>query len=76
MESEFPVLPVLRDQLSERCHTLQCALRSHSYIAPPAVSISRELSKPITFPDGRLPAGLCILFSKQFLKIIEFWGPW
>ena len=64
MESEFPTLLPCphRDQLGEMSYTTMC-IKESLRLAPPVPSISRELSKPITFPDGRsLPAGLCILF--------------
>ena len=51
-----------RDQLDEMSYTTMC-INESLRLAPPVPSISRELSKPITFPDGlSLTAGLCILF--------------
>lgn len=79
MESEFPVSPLLCSQgpTGVRCHTLQCALRSHLRIAPPAVSISREpAASPLPFQMDALACRSLHSFPKQFLKIIEFWGPW
>ncbi|KAM8789489.1 cytochrome P450 4X1-like [Rhynchonycteris naso] len=52
------------DQLGEMSYTTMC-IKESLRLTPTIVSISRELSKPITFPDGRfLPAGLCILFLR------------
>ncbi|XP_054428780.1 cytochrome P450 4X1 [Pteronotus mesoamericanus] len=51
------------DQLSEMSYTTMCIKESLRLI-PTVVAISRELSKPITFPDGRsLPAGMNVFLS-------------
>nr|XP_036859905.1 cytochrome P450 4X1-like [Manis javanica] len=51
------------DQLGEMAHTTMC-IKESLRLAPPIPSISRELSKPITFPDGRsLPAGITVALS-------------
>uniref|UniRef100_A0A4W2HLM8 Cytochrome P450 family 4 subfamily X member 1 n=3 Tax=Bos TaxID=9903 RepID=A0A4W2HLM8_BOBOX len=51
------------DQLSEMSYTTMC-IKESLRLAPPAMSISRQLSKPITFPDGRsLPAGMTVVLS-------------
>ncbi|MBZ3870677.1 Cytochrome P450 4X1 [Sciurus carolinensis] len=52
-----------RDQLSEMSYTTMCIMEMFRLI-PPVPSISRELSKPLTFPDGRsLPAGMTVVLS-------------
>ncbi|XP_045333207.1 cytochrome P450 4X1-like [Leopardus geoffroyi] len=51
------------DQLGEMSYTTMC-IKESLRLAPPVPSISRELSKPITFPDGRsLPAGITVVLS-------------
>ncbi|KAB0354041.1 hypothetical protein FD755_023265, partial [Muntiacus reevesi] len=51
------------DQLSEMPYTTMC-IKESLRLAPPAVSISRRLTKPMTFPDGRsLPAGMTVVLS-------------
>lgn len=51
------------DQLGEMSYTTMC-IKESLRLAPPIPSISRELSKPITFPDGRsLPAGITVVLS-------------
>ncbi|XP_054994959.1 cytochrome P450 4X1 [Sorex araneus] len=51
------------DQLSELSYTTMC-IQESLRLAPPVPSVSRELSKPITFPDGRsLPAGITVVLS-------------
>lgn len=51
-----------RDQLDEMSYTTMC-IKETLRLIPPIPSISRELSKPLTLPDGHsLPAGLHILF--------------
>uniref|UniRef100_A0A452VFH1 Cytochrome P450 4X1-like n=1 Tax=Ursus maritimus TaxID=29073 RepID=A0A452VFH1_URSMA len=51
------------DQLGEMAYTTMC-IKESLRLAPPIPSISRELSKPITFPDGRsLPAGITVVLS-------------
>ncbi|XP_039741318.1 cytochrome P450 4X1 isoform X1 [Pteropus medius] len=51
------------DQLGEMSYTTMCIKESLRLI-PTALSISRELSKPITFPDGHsLPAGITVVLS-------------
>uniref|UniRef100_A0A8C3WF76 Cytochrome P450 n=1 Tax=Catagonus wagneri TaxID=51154 RepID=A0A8C3WF76_9CETA len=60
------------EQLGEMSYTTKC-IKESLRLAPPVFSFSRELSKPITFSDGRsLPAGLCILFLKAFSTRMEF----
>lgn len=64
VESELPLLLSCshRGQLGEMSYTTMC-IKESLRLAPPVLSFSRELSKPITFSDGRsLPAGLGILF--------------
>lgn len=51
------------DQLREMSYTTMC-IKESLRLMPTAFSISRELSKPITFPDGRsLPAGITVVLS-------------
>ncbi|XP_062960050.1 cytochrome P450 4X1-like [Cynocephalus volans] len=51
------------DQLGEMSYTTMCIKESLRMI-PPIPSVSRELNKPLTFPDGRsLPAGITIVLS-------------
>nr|XP_035949354.1 cytochrome P450 4X1 isoform X2 [Halichoerus grypus] len=51
------------DQLGEMSYTTMC-IKESLRLVPPVPSISRELSKPITFPDGRsLPAGIAVVLS-------------
>ncbi|XP_057566031.1 cytochrome P450 4X1 [Hippopotamus amphibius kiboko] len=51
------------DQLGEMSYTTMC-IKESLRLAPPVLSFSRELSKPITFPDGRsLPAGMSVVLS-------------
>ncbi|KAG3283091.1 cytochrome P450 4X1, transcript variant X3 [Ictidomys tridecemlineatus] len=51
------------DQLGEMSYTTMC-IKEMFRLIPPVPSISRELSKPLTFPDGRsLPAGITVVLS-------------
>ncbi|KAM5247131.1 cytochrome P450 4X1 isoform 2-T2 [Ctenodactylus gundi] len=51
------------DQLDEMPYTTMC-IKEMFRLIPPVPSISRELSKPLTFPDGRLlPAGMTVVLS-------------
>ncbi|XP_023579897.1 cytochrome P450 4X1-like isoform X2 [Octodon degus] len=51
------------DQLNEMSYTTMC-IKEVFRLIPPVPSISRELSKPLTFPDGRsLPAGMNVVLS-------------
>ncbi|XP_066121118.1 cytochrome P450 4X1-like isoform X1 [Saccopteryx bilineata] len=51
------------DQLGAMSYTTMC-IKESLRLTPTIVSISRELSKPITFPDGRsLPAGITVVLS-------------
>ncbi|XP_036111722.1 cytochrome P450 4X1 [Molossus molossus] len=51
------------DQLGEMSYTTMC-IKESLRLCPTATAISRELSKPITFPDGRsLPAGMTVVLS-------------
>ncbi|XP_036899254.1 cytochrome P450 4X1 [Sturnira hondurensis] len=51
------------DQLGEMSYTTMCIKESLRLI-PTVTAISRELRKPITFPDGRsLPAGMTVVLS-------------
>ncbi|XP_040834556.1 cytochrome P450 4X1-like [Ochotona curzoniae] len=51
------------DQLSELSYTEMCISEAFRLI-PPVPSISRELNKPLTFPDGcSLPAGMVVVLS-------------
>ncbi|XP_037357257.1 cytochrome P450 4X1 isoform X2 [Talpa occidentalis] len=51
------------EQLSEMSYTTMC-IKESLRLAPPIPSVSRELSKPMTFPDGRsLPAGITVVLS-------------
>uniref|UniRef100_A0A9L0RA15 Cytochrome P450 family 4 subfamily X member 1 n=1 Tax=Equus caballus TaxID=9796 RepID=A0A9L0RA15_HORSE len=51
------------DQLDEMSYTTMC-IKESLRLAPPVPSISRELSKPITFPDGlSLTAGITVVLS-------------
>ncbi|KAM8791759.1 LOW QUALITY PROTEIN: cytochrome P450 4X1-like [Rhynchonycteris naso] len=55
------------DQLGEMSFTTMC-IKESLRLTPMITAVSRELSKPITFPDGRsLPAGLTIVF-------LSIWG--
>ncbi|KAG8505434.1 Cytochrome P450 4X1 [Galemys pyrenaicus] len=51
------------EQLSEMNYTTMC-IKESLRLTPPVPSISRELSKPMTFPDGHsLPAGITVVLS-------------
>ncbi|XP_013008103.1 cytochrome P450 4X1 isoform X2 [Cavia porcellus] len=51
------------DQLDEMSYTTMC-IKEMFRLIPPVPSISRELSKPLTFPDGRsLPTGMNVVLS-------------
>ncbi|XP_004679032.1 PREDICTED: cytochrome P450 4X1 [Condylura cristata] len=51
------------EQLGEMSYTTMC-IKESLRLAPPIPSISRELSKPMTFPDGHsLPAGITVVLS-------------
>ncbi|XP_071073567.1 cytochrome P450 4X1 isoform X2 [Dasypus novemcinctus] len=51
------------DHLDEMRYITMC-IKEALRMIPPVPSISRELSKPITFPDGRsLPAGMTVVLS-------------
>ncbi|XP_008046561.1 cytochrome P450 4X1 [Carlito syrichta] len=51
------------DQLGEMSYTTMCIKETFRLI-PTISSISRELSKPLTFPDGcSLPAGMTVVLS-------------
>ncbi|XP_019480286.1 PREDICTED: cytochrome P450 4X1 isoform X2 [Hipposideros armiger] len=51
------------DQLGKMSYTTMC-IKESLRLMPTILSISRELSKPITFPDGRsLPAGVTVVLS-------------
>ncbi|XP_015340516.1 cytochrome P450 4X1 isoform X1 [Marmota marmota marmota] len=51
------------DQLGEMSYTTMC-IKEMFRLIPPVTSISRELSKPLTFSDGRsLPAGITVVLS-------------
>lgn len=64
MHIKFPQHHFLkRDQLDEMSYTTMC-IKEMFRLIPPVPSISRELSKPLTFPDGRsLPAGMNVVLS-------------
>ncbi|XP_024843319.1 cytochrome P450, family 4, subfamily A, polypeptide 11 isoform X2 [Bos taurus] len=52
-----------RDHLDQMPYTTMC-IKEAMRLYPPVPVISRELSKPITFPDGRsLPAGILVSLS-------------
>ncbi|XP_013844289.1 cytochrome P450 4A6 isoform X2 [Sus scrofa] len=52
-----------RDHLGQMPYTTMC-IKEAMRLYPPVPAIIRELSKPITFPDGRsLPAGIIISLS-------------
>ncbi|XP_065769695.1 cytochrome P450 4A25-like isoform X3 [Muntiacus reevesi] len=52
-----------RDHLDQMPYTTMC-IKEALRLYPPVPVISRELSKPITFPDGRsLPAGILVSLS-------------
>ncbi|XP_065769702.1 cytochrome P450 4A24-like isoform X2 [Muntiacus reevesi] len=52
-----------RDHLDQMPYTTMC-IKEALRLYPPVPVISRELSKPITFPDGRsLPAGISVSLS-------------
>uniref|UniRef100_A0A8B9MUP4 Cytochrome P450 n=1 Tax=Accipiter nisus TaxID=211598 RepID=A0A8B9MUP4_9AVES len=51
-----------REDLGKMTYTTMC-IKESLRLFPPVPSVSRYLSKPVTFPDGRsLPAGLLSLF--------------
>ncbi|XP_036035308.1 cytochrome P450 4X1 isoform X1 [Onychomys torridus] len=51
------------DQLDEMSYTTMC-IKETLRLIPPIPSISRELSKPLTLPDGHsLPAGMTVVLS-------------
>ncbi|KAL6054595.1 hypothetical protein STEG23_001412 [Scotinomys teguina] len=51
------------DQLDEMSYTTMC-IKEALRLIPPVPSISRELSKPLTLPDGHsLPAGMTVVLS-------------
>ncbi|KAJ1063750.1 hypothetical protein K5549_009062 [Capra hircus] len=51
------------DHLDQMPYTTMC-IKEAMRLYPPVPAISRELSKPITFPDGRsLPAGILLSLS-------------
>lgn len=50
-----------REDLGKMTYTTMC-IKESLRLFPPVAGVSRELSKPVTFPDGRsLPAGLLSL---------------
>ncbi|XP_058537034.1 cytochrome P450 4A4-like isoform X4 [Ochotona princeps] len=52
-----------RDHLDKMPYTTMC-IKEALRIYPPVPSITRKLSKPVTFPDGRsLPKGIVLLLS-------------
>ncbi|XP_043303587.1 cytochrome P450 4A11-like isoform X3 [Cervus elaphus] len=52
-----------RDHLDKMPYTTMC-IKEALRLYPPVPTIGRELSKPITFPDGRsLPAGILVSLS-------------
>ncbi|XP_068822589.1 cytochrome P450 4A6-like [Capricornis sumatraensis] len=52
-----------RDHLDQMPYTTMC-IKEAMRLYPPVPAVSRELSKPITFPDGRsLPAGIKVALS-------------
>lgn len=51
-----------REDLGKMTYTTMC-IKESLRLFPPVPAVSRQLSKPVTFPDGRsLPAGLWSLF--------------
>uniref|UniRef100_A0A8D1HM48 Uncharacterized protein n=1 Tax=Sus scrofa TaxID=9823 RepID=A0A8D1HM48_PIG len=55
--------PLFRDHLDQMPYTTMC-IKEALRLYPPVPGVSRELSKPITFPDGRsLPAGIILSLS-------------
>ncbi|XP_006839791.1 PREDICTED: cytochrome P450 4X1-like [Chrysochloris asiatica] len=51
------------NHLGEMSYTTMC-IKEALRLSPPIPSISRELNKPLTFPDGRsLPAGMNVVLS-------------
>ncbi|XP_045713528.1 cytochrome P450 4X1-like [Phyllostomus hastatus] len=51
------------DQLGEMSYTTMC-IKESLRLTPTVTAISRELRKPISFPDGRsLPAGMTVVLS-------------
>nr|XP_020731493.1 taurochenodeoxycholic 6 alpha-hydroxylase-like isoform X1 [Odocoileus virginianus texanus] len=55
--------PITWDHLDQMPYTTMC-IKEALRLYPPVPAIGRELSKPITFPDGRsLPAGILVSLS-------------
>ncbi|MEJ1282601.1 hypothetical protein NN561_013561 [Cricetulus griseus] len=67
------------DQLDEMSYTTMC-IKETLRLIPPIPSISRELSKPLTLPDGHsLPGGLHSFPKHEILKVTvmitsRIWG--